>query len=123
MITVSSEESSLTKPQSSKLKTRIKTSSSTEIVGHTPDDLQPNFEIVIRKIDLVTTGLPEYVSKQLIDLCYLASENALTIVNFILTQKTEINISDTYKLNMISTLVLLSNTLNHKSVIAVYRNI
>ena len=38
MITVSSEESSLTKPQSSKLKTRIKTSSSTEIVGHTPDD-------------------------------------------------------------------------------------
>lgn len=115
MITASSEESSLTKPLCSKLKTRVKTSPSTEIVGHTPDDLQPDFEIVVRKIELVTTGLPEYVSKRLIDLCYLSSENALTIVNFILTQKTEINISDTYKLNMISTLVLLSNILNHKS--------
>jgi hypothetical protein len=95
MITASSEELSLSEPPCSKLRTRIKTSSSTEIVGHTPDDLQPNFEIVIRKIDLVTTGLPEYVSKQLMDLFYLSSENALTIVNFILTQKTEINISDT----------------------------
>ncbi len=115
MITVSSEESSLTKPPCSKLKTRVKTTSSSEIVEHPLDDLQPDNEIVLRKIDLVTTGLPEYVSKQLTDLCYLSSENALTIVNFILTQKTEINISDTYKLNMISTLVLLSNTLNHKS--------
>ena len=95
MITVSSEESSLTKPQSSKLKTRVKTSSSPEIVEHPLDDLQPDNEIVLRKIDLVTTGLPEYVSKQLMDLFYLSSENALTIVNFILTQKTEINISDT----------------------------
>lgn len=115
MITASSEELSLSEPPCSKLRTRVKTSSSTEIVGHTPDDLQPDNEIVIRKIDLVTTGLPEYVSKQLMDLFYLSSENALTIVNFILTQKTEINISDTYKLNMISTLVLLSNSLNHKS--------
>lgn len=103
MITAFSEESSLTKPQSSKLRTTVKTSSSPEMVWHSPHDLKPDFEKVIRKIDLVTTGLPEYMSKQLIDLCYLSPENALTIVNFILTQKTEINISDTYKLNMIST--------------------
>ena len=55
------------------------------------------------------------MSKLLTDLCCLSSKNALTIINFILTQKTEINISDTYKLNMISTLVLLSNSLNHES--------
>ena len=104
MITAFSEESSLTKPQSSNLRRRVKMTSSPEIVEHPLDDLQPDNEIVLRKIELVTTGLPEYVSKQLTDLCYLSSENALTIVNFILTQKTEINISDTYKLNMISTL-------------------
>ena len=115
MITAFSEESSLTKPQSSNLRRRVKMTSSPEIVEHPLDDLQPDNEIVLRKIELVTTGLPEYVSKQLTDLCYLSSENALTIVNFILTQKTEINISDTYKLNMISTLDLLSNSLNHKS--------
>jgi hypothetical protein len=115
MITASSEEPSSTTPPCLKLRTRVKASSSPKIVRHTPDDLQPNFEIVIRKIDLVTTGLPEYVSMQLRDLFHLSPENALNIVNFIVTQKTEINISDTYKLNMISTLVLLSNSLNHKS--------
>ena len=118
MITTHSEESSLPKPSCPKLgtRTRVKTSSSPEIFGHIPnDDLQPNIEIVIRKIDLITARLPEYVSKQLIDLCCLSPENALTIVNFLLAQKTEINIADTYKLNMISTLLLLSCSLNHKS--------
>ena len=59
MITAFSEESSLTKPQSSKLKTRVKTTSSSEIVEHPLDDLQPDFELVVRKIELVTTGLPD----------------------------------------------------------------
>ncbi|MGB0028299.1 MAG: hypothetical protein WBP64_15800, partial [Nitrososphaeraceae archaeon] len=86
MITAFSEESTLTKPVCSKLRTRVKTNSSTEIAGHPSDDLQSDFEVVIRKIDLITTGVPEYVSKQLTDLCHLSSENALTIVNFILTQ-------------------------------------
>ena len=118
MITTHSDESSLPKPSCPKLRTRtrVKTSSFPEIFGYIPnDDLQPDFETVIRKIDLVTTGLPEYVSKQLFDLCCLSPENALTIVNFLLAQKTEINISDTYKLNMISTLLLLSSSLNNKS--------
>ncbi len=89
MITAFSEKSTLTKPLCSKLRTRVKTNSSTEIAGHPSDDLQSNFEVVIRKIDLITTGLPEYVSKQLTDLRHLSSENALTIVNFILIQKTK----------------------------------
>ena len=59
MITAFSEESSLTKPQSSKLKTRVKTTSSSEIVEHPLDDFQPDFELVVRKIELVTTGLPD----------------------------------------------------------------
>jgi len=115
MITAPSEESSLAKPTCSKLRTRIKMRPSSDIVGHSPHNPQPDFELILRKIELVTTGLLEYVSKQLTDLCYLSAENALTIVDFIITQKTEINISDTYKLNMISTLVLLSNSLNYKS--------
>ena len=40
MITTFSEESSLTKPSCPKLRTRVKTSSSPEIVGHPPDDLR-----------------------------------------------------------------------------------
>jgi hypothetical protein len=115
MITAPSEESSLAKPPCTKLRTRIKTSLSSDIVGHSPHNPQPDFELILGKIELVTTGLLEYVSRQLTDLCYLSAENTLTIVDFILTQKTEINISDTYKLNMISSLVLLSNSLNHKS--------
>lgn len=76
-MTASSEDSTLTKPLCSKLRTRVKTNSSTEIAGNPADDLQSNFEVVIRKIDLITTGLPEYVSKQLTDLYHLSSENAL----------------------------------------------
>ena len=77
MITASSEESPLTKPPCLKLRARVKTSSPPEIVGYPPDNLKADFEIVIRKIDLITTGLPEYVSKQLTDLYHLSSENAL----------------------------------------------
>ncbi|HET7148848.1 MAG TPA: hypothetical protein VFI73_10160, partial [Candidatus Nitrosopolaris sp.] len=76
---------------------------------------QPNNETINRQIDLAAAGLPEYVTKQLTDLYYISPENAMNIVNFILTQKTEVNISDTYRLNTISTLVLLSNFLNHMS--------
>ncbi len=72
-------------------------------------------EIILRKTELAATGLPEYVSRQLTGLFQLSPENALNIVDFVLTQKTEINISDTYRLNTISTLVLLSKFLSHKA--------
>jgi hypothetical protein len=74
---------------------------------------QSDNEIIARQIDKAAAGLPDYVAKQLTDLYHLSSENALDIVNFILAQKSEVNMSDIYRLNMISTLVLLSNFLNH----------
>jgi hypothetical protein len=74
-------------------------------------------EIIIRKIEQAAVGLPEYVSKQLTGLFQLSLGNALNIIDFILTQKREVNISDTYRLNTISTLVLLSKFLNHKAFI------
>jgi hypothetical protein len=60
---------------------------------------QYDIEINARQIDIATTGLPEYVAKQLTELYYLSSENALNIVNFILIQKSEVNMSDIYRLN------------------------
>src|SRR5207245_1605478 len=73
----------------------------------------PNNEVDTR-IDLATEGLAEYVNRQLSDLCRSSLENALIIVNYVLTQKTEVNIADTYRLNIISTLIVLSQFLNHK---------
>jgi len=63
---------------------------------------------------LATESLAEYIHRQLTDLSGLSLENALTIVNYVLTQKTEVNIADTYRLNIISTLIVLSKFLNHK---------
>jgi hypothetical protein len=81
----------------------------------TDHHLELDNEVTIRKMELAAAGLPEYVSKQLTGLFQLSPENALNTIDFILTQKTEVNISDTYRINMISTLVLLSKFLNHKA--------
>ena len=67
-----------------------------------------------KRIESVTKGLPEYTQKQLIELYSLSPENILTIVNYILAQKTEVNIADTYRLNILSTLIVLSKFLGHK---------
>ena len=71
-------------------------------------------EVNTRRLELATESLAEYVHRQLTDLSGLSLENALTIVNYVLTQKTEVNIADTYRLNIISTLIVLSKFLNHK---------
>jgi hypothetical protein len=63
---------------------------------------------------LATEGLAVYVHRHLTDLSRLSLENALTIVNYVLSQKTEVNIADTYRLNIISTSIVLSKFLNHK---------
>jgi len=119
MVTESAEETSslLSNLRQKSRKGRAEIGQQYKVVGeqHPIREHQPENEIIGRQIDLAAEGLPEYVSKQLTDLYYLSSENALSIVNFILTQKTEINISNTYRINMISTLVLLSNFLNHMS--------
>ena len=45
---------------------------------------------------MATESLAEYVHRQLTDLSGLSLENALTIVNYVLTQKTEVNIADLF---------------------------
>ena len=47
-------------------------------------------EVDKRKIELVTEGLSEYIHKQLTELYTVSPQNALTIVNYILTQRTEV---------------------------------
>jgi hypothetical protein len=99
-------------------KTRREVRSHYEIAKHSHHLQQPHQgsdnEVNTRRIDLATEGLAEYVHRQLTDLCKPSLENALTIVNYVLTQKTEVNIADTYRLNIISTLIVLSKFLNHK---------
>jgi hypothetical protein len=58
-----------------------------------------------RKFNLITEGLePRYANA----LGNISKENALTIVDFILNTKTEINLSDNHKRNYISLLTQLS---------------
>lgn len=87
--------------------------SGNEIQYHHQQEKSDN-EIDKRRIEVVTEGLAEYTHKQLTDLYALSPENALTIVKYILIQKTEVNIADTYRLNLLSTLTVLSRFLDHK---------
>jgi integrase len=65
-----------------------------------------------RKIEIATEGLIPYFSK----LCYeLPHENALTIANYIISMKTEINPSPNYRKESIRSLYQLSKYCNHKS--------
>jgi hypothetical protein len=65
-----------------------------------------------RKIEIATEGLIPYFSK----LCYeLPHENALTIANYIISMKTEINLSPNYRKESIRSLCQLSKFCNHKS--------
>ena len=72
-------------------------------------DHNPLFD---RKIDLVTAGLrdghPNYLRHQ------VSQENALVICNYILAMKTEINLSDSYRMINLKTLGKFSNFHNQK---------
>ncbi len=57
-------------------------------------------EIDIRKIEAVTEGLHKYIYRELTQ--EVSTENAITIANFILAQKTEINLADTYRKTFIN---------------------
>ena len=54
-----------------------------------------NKEVINRKIDFATTGLHSFVHKDLTQ--KMSPENALTVVEYILAMKNEINISDSYR--------------------------
>ena len=69
-------------------------------------------EIDIRKIEAVTEGLHKYIYRELTQ--EILTENAMTIANFILAQKTEINLADTYRKTFINVLTVLSKFLKNK---------
>jgi hypothetical protein len=70
-----------------------------------------------RNIDDVTAGLPPSFSKALYEISSSSEENALTIVNYILAMKTEINPSDNYRKDNIKLLYIFSKYSRNKSAI------
>jgi hypothetical protein len=58
-------------------------------------ELGNNREVINRKIDLATAGLHRFISKNLTQ--DISPQDALTVSEYILTMKNEINISDSYR--------------------------
>src|ERR671922_1887447 len=67
--------------------------------------IDPLFE---RKVDLVTEGLPAGYAKRLKLVGQVSQDNALTICNYIMAMKTEINSSDDYRRTNVAVLTKLS---------------
>ena len=68
---------------------------------------------LIESIEQITSGLQKYVCKQLTE--QISTENAIIIIEFIKCQKTEINLSDTYKNLVIRSLVTLIRYFKNKN--------
>jgi hypothetical protein len=69
-------------------------------------------EINNRKLATVTSGLQKYVYKQLTE--QASRENSTAIADYILAQKVEVNLANTYRANIITTLITLSKFLDNK---------
>jgi outer membrane lipoprotein-sorting protein len=67
--------------------------------------IDPLFE---RKVDLVTEGLPAGYAKRLKLVSQVSQGNALTICNYIMAMKTEINPSDNYRKTNVAILTKFS---------------
>jgi integrase len=67
--------------------------------------IDPLFE---RKVDLITEGLAAGYAKRLKLVSQVSQDNALTICNYIMAMKTEINSSDSYRRTNIAILTKLS---------------
>lgn len=67
---------------------------------------------LIESIEHVTNGLPKFAYKQLTQ--QISRENAVIIVEFIKCQKTEVNLSDTYKNVVIASLIVLIKYFKNK---------
>jgi hypothetical protein len=65
-----------------------------------------------KKLTIITGGLQKYFYKQLIE--QISEENRITIADYILTQKTEVNLADSYRANILTTLISLSKLLDNK---------
>ena len=70
-----------------------------------------NFGWLDRKIEEATVGLRPGFSR---DLHSISEENALTVANYILAMRVEINLSNTYRWSNISLLCKFSNYFEHK---------
>jgi hypothetical protein len=76
------------------------------------DAVTPNYDALFdRKIDLITQGIDSFYVSLLKE---LSQDNALTIVNYILSMKNEINISDNYRRSNIYTLYRISKFFNNR---------
>ena len=64
-----------------------------------------------RKIDLITEGIDPFFASKLRE---LSEDNALTLINYILTMKNEINLSDGYRKLNIYVFYSVSKFFNHK---------
>lgn len=74
---------------------------------------QNELEINSKKLAIITTGLQKYLYKQLME--QVSKENSITIANYIFTLKTEVNPADSYRDNILSTLISLSKFLDNIS--------
>jgi hypothetical protein len=64
-------------------------------------------------IENVTNGLPKYIHKQLTHT--ISTENATKIAKNIISQKTEVNLSDNYRKSVVTCLITLSRYFTNKS--------
>ena len=73
-----------------------------------------NDPLLDRKIEDVASGLAPYYSKMLGKVALSNKENALTIISYINTMRTEANLSDNYRKDLILLLSTFSNYFQNK---------
>ena len=78
-----------------------------------------NQDILDRKIDLATAGLHQFISKYLTQ--DVSPENALTMSEYILTMKSEVNISDSYREITIKVLYSICKFVRYKDFLNITR--
>ena len=76
---------------------------------HNQNELEVNSK---NKLYIVTSGLQKYIYKQLVE--QISKENCVTIADYIMMQKTEVNLAGTYRANIMTTLISLSKLLDNK---------
>jgi integrase/recombinase XerD len=70
-------------------------------------------QLSLQDIEIVTNGLPKFIHKQLTQL--VSTENAIKIAGYIKSQKTEANLSDSYRQSVVTCLINLSRYFMNKS--------
>ena len=85
----------------------------------TANQLVNNREIISRKIDLATAGLHHFICEYLTQ--DVSPQNALTVSEYILTMKNEINISDSYRETTIKILYYLCKFVRHNDFLNITR--